>query len=432
MKQNSNFWLLFLGRLVSRLGDAIFTAAAGYFVLEVTGSPIHMASVMAIMMISMLIAGPFAGNIVDQFKKVKLLYWMDYIRGFVVVATGLLIVFVDNQTVVVVALYIMSAIVGLCTVIFNPASSAAIPLMMKKEDLMKANSYMAITGSVTNIIGIALGAVIYALVGPAMLFIIDGSSYLLSGISEMFITIDEPDRMKSQTSSPWKDQMTMFKEGVNYLRAKKGLIFIGLFAAVLNFTLLPTFRVYQTQLIEETLGKEIIYLSIIMIAVSSGTTVGSIMLAGNEKIHKNSGIIRLLQRYTYILIAMIGVLGVIVHGVVQQSISFNWFMFFYCIVGFVVGLVVAGVNIPIETYIQKNTEPSKMGRVNGAVNMLAMMTNPLGLVLGGILVSYISVQYAYGISTLVLLVTSSMLLFRKELKDEDKGETIKKELVEEV
>ncbi len=416
MKQNSNFWLLFFGRLVSRLGDAIFTAGAGFFVLELTGSALLMASVMAAMTITMLVAGPIAGNVVDQFKKIKLLYIMDFIRGFVVLSTGLVIMFADKSSWIIIALYVMSVVVGLCTVVFNPASSAAIPLMMSKDKLMQANSYMAITGSLTNIIGLALGALIYSLIGPGLLFVFDGVSYILSGVSEMFIKIDEPDRRKNQEKNPFKDQWNMFKEGIAYLQTYKGLIYIGLFAAVLNLSLLPTFRVYQNVLIEEALGVDIIYLSIILIFTSSGSIIGSIMLTRNDGGQGNTSIVSLLKKYTFGLIVLIGLLGLVVQLVMNHMINFNWFMALYCFLGLIVGLMVAGVNIPIETYIQKNTEPSKMGRVNGVVNMLSMVTNPLGLLLGGLIVTLIPIQAAYLVSALMLLVNSSFLLFRKEFK----------------
>ncbi len=417
MKQNSNFWLLFFGRLVSRLGDSIFTAAAGFFILELTGSAFLMASVMAVMTMTMLVAGPIAGNIVDQFKKIKLLYLMDFIRGFVVLATGLVIMFVDQPSWIILALYIMSVVVGLCTVVFNPASSAAIPLMMSKDKLMQANSYMAITGSLTNIIGLALGALIYSLIGPGLLFVFDGISYILSAISEMFIKIDEPERVKNQEENPFKDQWNMFKEGIAYLQTYKGLIYIGFFAAILNLSLLPTFRVYQNVLIEKALGVDIIYLSIILIFTSSGSIIGSILLTREDSGQGNTSILSLLKKYTFGLTGLILLLGLVVHLVMVNIIDFNWFMGLYCFLGLIVGLMVAGINIPIETYIQKNADPSKMGRVNGVINMLSMITNPLGLLLGGLIVTLIPIQGAYFVSGLMLLITSSFLLFRKELKN---------------
>jgi DHA3 family macrolide efflux protein-like MFS transporter len=100
---------------------------------------------------------------------------------------------------------------------------------------------------------------------------------------------------------------------------------------------------------------------------------------------------------------------------VNSKISYELFVLLFGIIAFFIGGLVAIINIPIETYIQQNTETAMMGRVNSVLGTLSMATIPFALVLGGIAVEVISVEFAYFFSAIVLIITTGSLLFRKEL-----------------
>ncbi len=299
-KFNMNFLLLFFGRLVSRLGDSIFTIGVAWYILELTGSAVQMGSFVAVMIFTMVLAGPVGGNVVDQFNKVKLLYWMDFIRGFVVVTTALTILS-GNRTLIIGVLYALAVISALCTAVFNPASSALIPMVVSKDELVKANSMMAITGSITNIVGLLLGGALYGLIGPFGVILLDGTSYLLSGISELFIKVNETRNRDKTGHKSLKDQLNIFKEGLGYLNFNRSLIYIGLFATVLNFSVTPTFQVYQPYLIKVTLSQKIIVLTVINIISSLGMLFGGIGMSFIGTYVNRIGIINFLRRLSVTL-----------------------------------------------------------------------------------------------------------------------------------
>jgi len=411
-----NFALLFLGRLSSRLGDSIFTIGISWYILELTGSAIQMSMIIATMLITMIIAGPIAGNIVDRFKKTKLLYWMDYIRGFIVLVTAITIYMSNNVLLIIVVMYVMAIVSSLCTVVFNPASSAIIPLIMTKEELAKANSLMSLTGSVTNIVGLLLGGIIYTFIGPFGIMLIDGMSYILSAISEMFIIVDEPEPEKLDSEHPIKEQLNIFKEGLSYLNKNKGLIYIGLFATVLNFSLVPTFQVYQPYLVNVVLGKEILFLTVLNIVTSLGMFAGGIYLSFSGVFDKEFDLMQMLRKFSISLIILLFIIAIIVTAVLQTNFAFIIFFVIYIITTFIIGALVAVINIPVETYIQQNTEPELMGRVNSVIGTLSMVSQPIALILGGLIIEGLSIEVGYFFSAIILIITTSMLLFRKELK----------------
>lgn len=418
--RNTNFLLLFFGRLVSRLGDAVFTLGVAWYILELTGSALVMGSFIAVVTITMVLAGPIGGNIVDQFKKIRLLYLMDFVRGLVVIVAAFTILLSDNVTLILVVMYIMAVVSALCTVVFNPASSAIVPLIMTKEELLKANSLMSITGSVTSIFGIVLGATMYAFLGPFGVLLVDGISYILSGISEMFIKADEPNITKEKVDFALNEQFQIFKEGFRYLLRKKGLIFIGIYAAVLNFSLVPTFQVYQPFLINIILEKDIKYLAIFSIATSLGMLAGGLGMSITGMNDKEFDLIKLLRRFSALLILFLGQIAFVVYSVIFLGMNFNTFLVGYVMIAFCIGALVALINIPIETYIQEKTDPQMMGRVNSTIGMMSMISQPIAILVGSTLVEIISIEFAYIFSVIVLVLSTTLLLFRSEFNEDKK------------
>lgn len=378
-----------------------------------------MSSLIAVMFLTMIVFGPFAGNLVDQAKKVPLIYSMDYIRGVIVLLTALVIRFSTNTVFIVIVLYIMAVVTSVCTVIFNPASSSILPLIVKKEELMKANSFMSLTGSVTSIIGILFGGILYGIFGIIGILIIDGTSYILSGVSEMFIraqesvTKHEPEAEGSGSESGFAKQVTIFKEGISYLLEKRGILYIGFFAMCMNFSMSPMFQIYQPYLIQESLKKNILHLTMLSIIASSGMLVGAITMSMITSRLKSKSIASLLIRISMLLVFFSMMITFLIFGVLRFDLSYPIFIAFYGVATFAIGITIAAINIPIETYIQKNTSPEMMGRVNSVVNTLSFLSMPLGYVLCGILIELISLEYAYVFNVAVLLIVSIMLLYKR-------------------
>jgi len=317
-----------------------------------------------------------------------------------------------------IILYGMAVITSICTVIFNPASSAIVPLIISKEDLLKANSWMSITGSITSMIGILFGGILYGFFGAFGVLLLDGVSYILSGFSEMFIKTHETEESLSRIDTKpntIKAQISLFKEGLSYLKRKKGLLYIGIFALFMNFSLSPAFQIYQPYLIQEILNKKIMVLTVLSIITTAGMFAGGLFMSFMTSKKSQKNIISMLVKSSFTLVLLIALLCSLIFGVIQWNLSFNVFIVFYGGIAFFIGVFLAVINIPIETYIQQNTEAKMMGRVNSVVNTLSYLSIPLGYVVCGILVETISIEYAYLFNVLVLLMVSFMLLWKRNM-----------------
>lgn len=224
---NKNFFLLWQGQLVSCLGDAFYSIALGFWVLDKTGSSTIMGILMAAVSIPRLVIGPFAGVIVDRFNRKKLILLGDFIRGIGMLFVGYA---AFNNFLEVWMVMIVGVVCGICSAFFNPAMSSVIPDLVSSENLVKANSAQQISTSTTSLIGSMSGGLIYSVLGAGIMFIFNGISYIISTISEMFIEIPNVDR--KNTTVTYKED---FKDGIKFTFTFKGLVIMLVMALALNF-----------------------------------------------------------------------------------------------------------------------------------------------------------------------------------------------------
>ena len=175
---NGPFSAMWLGQVVSSLGDRVHQVALVYLVARATnGSPLALGLVFAAMTLPAVLVGPLAGALVDRWDRKWVMVGSDLIRAGIVclipVASGL------NVGLVVGLVFVLAAVSSF----FRPARSAALPQVVPDEDLLTANSSMWIADTVSDLAGYSLGGLFVAFLGSslALAFWIDGVSYLVSG-----------------------------------------------------------------------------------------------------------------------------------------------------------------------------------------------------------------------------------------------------------
>ena len=175
---NGAFSAMWLGQVVSSLGDRIHQVALVFLVARATdSSPLALGLVFAAMTLPGVLVGPFAGALVDRWDRKRVMVASDLIRAAIVclipVASGL------NVGLVVGLVFVLAVVSSF----FRPARSAALPQVVPDEDLMTANSSMWIADTVSDLAGYRLGGLFVAFLGSslALAFWLDGASYLVSG-----------------------------------------------------------------------------------------------------------------------------------------------------------------------------------------------------------------------------------------------------------
>ena len=175
LRKNEPFRNLWLGQVVSELGDWLNSIAIYALILKLSDSGMAMAGAMMAKLLPIVLISPIAGIVVDRIDRKIVMIASDLLR-FVGVLGFL---FVEDQS----TLWFIYALVILeisLSGFFEPARSAIIPSLVPKEHLVTANALSGSTWSVMLAFGAALGGVIVSLFGIRVAFIVDACTFLIS------------------------------------------------------------------------------------------------------------------------------------------------------------------------------------------------------------------------------------------------------------
>jgi MFS family permease len=174
---NRNYRLLWLGQIVSQLGDWFNSVALYALLLELTGTATSVALMIIVQFLPMAVIGPVAGVVVDRVNRRRLMIAADVLRGLVV----LVLLMVRRPDQVWMVYLVMGTVVSL-TAFFEPARTAVIPSVTTRSELLTANALSSATWSAMLAIGAGAGGIVTALLGRDAAFLVNAVSFLASAV----------------------------------------------------------------------------------------------------------------------------------------------------------------------------------------------------------------------------------------------------------
>ena len=265
---------------------------------------------------------------------------------------------------VILAQVILGAIGGF----FEPAVFASIPDIVPKNKIESANSLKGITQHLSALLGNSVGGLLFVIFHTPFLFLFNGISYILSALSEMFMTI--PQAVKEHKDGRNKNIFKNIKEGLIYIWGKKGLRSIILSITLVNFFSTP-FIIILPYFLEDRLKIGIEWYGYILGIYSAGSIFGFIL----------TSIIKIPKKLRFLILTG----GMILFGLLLMSIGFINDLFPLICISISLGIIFAFINVISETTILINTSSSFRGRIFGITSMLSTALVPLGMLLSGII-----------------------------------------------
>ena len=214
LRSNRNFRQLWLGQVVSQMGDWFNTIALYTIILNLTGSGRDVGLLLVARFLPSFVFGSLSGVVADRFSRRTIMIVSDLLRALVVL--GFLFVRRADQLWIIYVLTV--AQLGLST-FFEPAKTAAIPSVVSDRELLSANAISSVTWSVMLTLGAAIGGVLTGWFGTNVAFILDAATFLLSAllIARIRIPAREP-REKSKLSVRNALGITETIEGIRYVK----------------------------------------------------------------------------------------------------------------------------------------------------------------------------------------------------------------------
>ncbi|TQF03654.1 MFS transporter [Kitasatospora acidiphila] len=172
-----SFRLIFIGRTLSTVGDAVVPAALAIAVTRATGSAGALATVLACAMIPKVALLPIGGVIADRFDARRVARLTDLVQCLCQILIGFELLHGRPQLAAIAA---ASAIDGAAAAFAMPTRSPLVAGTVDGPARQRANALLASAVSLARLVGPALaGALIYTL-GAGSAFLLDAASFLVS------------------------------------------------------------------------------------------------------------------------------------------------------------------------------------------------------------------------------------------------------------
>lgn len=214
LRGNRNFRQLWLGQVVSQMGDWFDTIALYTIILNLTGSGRHIGLLMVARFVPSFVFGSLSGVIADRFNRRTIMIVSDLLRAVVVL--GFLLVRRADQLWII---YLLTVLQLALSTFFEPAKTAVIPSIVSDRELVAANAISSVTWSAMLTLGAAIGGVVTGLFGTDVSFVLDSLSFLLS--AALIASVRVPKRPPRE-----KKKLTMYRalgitetiEGARYVK----------------------------------------------------------------------------------------------------------------------------------------------------------------------------------------------------------------------
>ncbi|MCU5376200.1 MFS transporter [Bacillus cereus] len=403
-KELRNICLYSIAKTVSILGSSMYSFALGLYVLQITGSALNFAITLILGTIPMIVMNPFAGVIADKVDKKKLVVCMDLLSGCLLIAVYILSSYYGLN---LFTIYTTTFLMTVFTTFFGIGLEAAKPNIVSKERLMSINSISKIIDSVSLILGPMLGGIVFSVFNIKTFIIINGISFILSGIALLFIHFKLFEyNINEENSKRGVNFIIDIKEGFSYLLEKESLKNTFHILIAFNFFLGFAVTVPLPYIINTVLNLGSKQFGIIQGTFPVGMIIGAIVV---KKITDRFSYSYLLKKLSSMLAVCMIILGI---PVLFKSFEVNDLVFVitYCVVMIFLGFIIALIDIPLIYFMQNEIPDEYRGRVLSIGLSIGKMMLPIAMALSGLLLNYIpayTIPIVGGFLYLIVIKVSS-------------------------
>ncbi|MEU8775041.1 MFS transporter [Streptomyces sp. NPDC048606] len=352
-----NYRLFATGQVVSNTGTWMQRIAQDWLVLSLTGSASAVGITIALQFLPMLLFGLYGGVLADRLPKRPLLIGTQAAMGLTGVALAVLTLAGHVQ---VWHVYLAAFLLGLVTVVDNPARQTFVSEMVGPAQVANAVSLNSANFQSARLVGPAIAGVLITAVGSGWAFLLNGLSFaapiaalLLMRSRELHPVTPQP-RAKGQ-----------LREGLRYVAGRPELVwpivlvgFIGTFGF--------NFPIWLSAFVSDVFHGDAGTYGLFNTLIAAGSLIGALLAArrGHTRLR--------------LLVAAAGLFSVLL---LATAFAPGFWLFAALLVP--VGVFGLTVNVVANSSVQMATDPEMRGRVMALFMMVFTGGTPLGAPLVG-------------------------------------------------
>ena len=357
LRTNVPFRNLWAARTVSYFGDALSLVALMLHVAETTGQALAVAMLLLVGDFAPALPGPLAGTISDRFNLKRVMIGAELAQAAIVALIALWLP----------ALPILLLLVGVRAAVaqvFQPASRAAVPMLVHTDHLPSANAAIGLGTNVGETIGPLAAAVMIPILGVRGVLLADAASFVLSATLLALLP-----RMQQHDLVGRMSFLAETRSGLGYVWRSRIVraIVLGYFGVVAFNGIDDVALVF---LATDTLRGGASAVGLLLAAVGIGLLVGYALLS--RRTHPLSMVALLLM-------------GFAMNSAGNLLTGLAWAVLAAFFLQTIRGIGIAALDVAANTLVQRVVPAGMLGRVFGTLYGAIGVAAGLSYLAGGVL-----------------------------------------------
>ncbi|MDP5276527.1 MFS transporter [Chengkuizengella axinellae] len=402
-----NFFLFCSGQFISLFGTSVYSFAISLYILTATGSGLSFATNLVLSILPTVIFGPIAGVLTDRLNRKMIIVGTDLLSGIVL----FILFFVSFVQFNLILIYAVTLILNILGTLFFVCSDSAKPNIVLDKNLMKMNAITRMIMSASFILGPVLGGMVYAFIDIQLFILINAVSFVLSGLSELFINFNfnvEEKKSREGKINIFKD----IKDGISFLFNQKNLINMMILFILINFFFTFSVVIPVPYIITNVIELSPVSFGIIEGSLSVGILLGAILVSKlNDRLMEYAKLLTLMTLINSLLILFIAAPILI--------ISFEFKLFYtlyYVFIHLAYGFAIAFIDIPVMTMLQKLVPDELRGRVISVALSIVKTFVPLAMITSGTILNKIPAFWLPLTGGVCLFIIAAIYFYLEFLK----------------
>ncbi len=410
---NRNFLWLWIGQIFSQLGDRVvfvvfISMIAAYFGSNDSyNSYLYIAFTIPAIMLTAV-----AGVFVDRWPRRAVLVSTNVLRA---VFVAFLPFSASNS---LMAIYAMAFLLSAATQFFVPAEAATIPALVRKTQLMSANSLFTTTMMASVIFGFALGDPLINILGLEQVHWSIVGLFVLASLVLMLVNVPEKASNNANEEIPESKKTVMASVQRFFTELGEGLEFIGQNPLVLS-AMLKLAALFSTVvamcILFISFAKVFLYddpavaarkFAYIVTFSGIGMALGALLVGRYFRDAKRSRMVFggfTLTGGCLVLLALVGLIAKDALWIHLDATKLDWVYFdtfqvtvrmvYTYTLSVLMGIGAGFVAIPLQSLLHELIPEDKRGKVMGVQFTILSTSSTLPVLAAGLGVEYIGVQW---------------------------------------
>ena len=367
-KNFRRYIILWLSQCISQLGSSMTSFALVLWAYGQSHSALSVSLMSFCDYVPYILVSMFVGAFIDVHRKKVIMLVADTVAA--VGSLSVLLLFVTGHL-SVWNIYIINIVMGVTTAFQQPASAVAVGRLVPKDKISNVSGMNSFSSNLIIVFKPMLAAALFAVGGLPIILLIDLVSFAIAFcILLFFIPIPEQIEKKQH-----KSLFAGTAEGFRFLKTEKGILYIMITMALINFFSRLTYENILSPMILARSGNDSMALGIVNACMGIGGIVGGIIVSfKKESRYKASAI--------YVCAALSFLFGDLTMAVGRNVIGWSF------------AAIAASIPIPFimanqNAILYKKVPEEVQGRVFAVRNAIQYSTIPVGILLGGFLADYV-------------------------------------------